>query len=217
MTHDKTAGIQARRGALGALLALPVGIAAFGAQPAKAETKGASDADRIGVIESRQQITDVLNRYARGWDRLDEEALRSCFWPDAQHQHGSYKGLSQAFIDRAFPVVAKVKGTRHSISNIDIEITGDRAFSECYFAATHRRMNAEGTDEEDYFSSGRYLDRFERRGGVWKIAMRRGLNEFERIEPRADKSLANSPADQLGRRKPDDPYYAMLADFNAGK
>lgn len=205
-----------RRSALAMLLALPVGVAALSGNAAAAPRK-AGAADRLDRLASHQEITDILNQYARGWDRLDEEALRGCFWPEAQHQHGGFKGLSQDFITKAFPMVAKVKGTRHSISNVFIEIEGDRAFAECYFAATHRRMNAAGTDEEDYFLSGRYLDRLERRGGVWKIAMRRGLNEFERVEPRADVSLAKADPEQLGRRKPEDPYYTMLAAFRAGK
>lgn len=213
-----------RRKALGTLAAVPLGmiglaaLSASGPAMGKTSMKPENDtAKRLDVIESRQQIGDVLNRYARGWDRLDEDALRSCFFADAQHQHGGFKGLSQDFITKALPSVAKVKGTSHRITNITIELAGDKAVSECYFASHHRRMNKAGTDEEDWFLSGRYLDRFERRDGVWKIAARRGLNEAERLEPRADVTLATAPADALGKRKPDDPLYALLADFHAGK
>ena len=157
----------------------------------------------------------MLYRYARGWDRLDEAALRSCFFLDSTHQHGTFTGLSQDFITKAFPMVAKVKGTSHHMTNAMIDLVGDRAVAESYFAAHHRRMNKAGTDEEDYFLFGRYVDRFECRDGVWKIARRRGLNDMERIEPRADQTFASAPADSFSRRKPDDPLYAALAELHS--
>jgi hypothetical protein len=204
-----------RRRALTSLLAVPAGLAAVAAVTGAATAKDRKD-ERLALLEAKQEITEVLYRYARGWDRLDEEALRSCFFADAQHQHGGFKGLSQDFITKAFPMVAKVKSTTHAISNILIEVKGDKAVAECYFAAHHRRMNKEGTDEEDYFLSGRYLDRLEMRDGVWKIAARRGLNDLERVEPRADRTFAMAPADSFGKRKPEDPLYALLAELHGG-
>ncbi|MBP7336278.1 nuclear transport factor 2 family protein [Niveispirillum sp.] len=204
-----------RRRALTSLLAVPAGMVAVAtvAGAASARDKGT---DRLALLEAKQEITEVLYRYARGWDRLDEETLRSCFFADAQHQHGGFKGLSQDFITKAFPMVAKVKSTTHAISNVLIEVKGDKAVAECYFAAHHRRMNKDGTDEEDYFLSGRYLDRFEKRDGVWKIAARRGLNDLERVEARADRTFATAAPDSFGKRKPEDPLYALLAELNGG-
>ena len=43
---------------------------------------------RLDAAESRAAITEVLHLYARGWDRRDEDAVRSCFWPESQHRHG---------------------------------------------------------------------------------------------------------------------------------
>jgi hypothetical protein len=208
-----------RRLALGALLAAPLGLIALLTPVAAGAAKGkaSSLAESVDELDSRRQITDVLFRYARGWDRLDEEALRSCFFPDSKHQHGAFAGSSTDFITKGFAYISTIKGTTHAISNATIEIDGDRALSECYFAAHHRRMNKAATDEEDYYLSGRYLDRFERRDGVWKIAYRRGLNDTERVMPRADPVLSTAPADQLSGRKPNDPLYAMLADFHAGR
>ncbi|HRP71707.1 MAG TPA: nuclear transport factor 2 family protein [Luteimonas sp.] len=212
-----------RRKAVGTLLGLPLAAAAVAAlapSPAQA-ARGTQDKDsaalqkRLDQLEARQQITDVLYRYARGWDLLDEQMLRSCFFDDAQHQHGGYKGQSQDFITIALPVVAKTRSTSHAISNVFIELRGDAAVADCYFFAHHRRNNAEGTDEEDYFLGGRYLDRFEKRDGVWKIARRRGLNSLERVVPRADRSFARAAADSFVGRTPDDPFYAFLAELDA--
>lgn len=70
---------------------------------------------------------------------------------------------------------------------------------------------------EDRFIKGRYLDRFEKRDGVWKIAHRRGLHDFERIVAPADLNLASAPPDELSRQAPDDPIYAMLASIWSGE
>lgn len=212
-----------RRKAVGSLIGLPLAAAAaatLASMPALAARRKPDDAgdalqQRLDALEARQQITDVLHRYARGWDLLDEQMLRSCFFEDAQHQHGGYKGLSQAFITLALPSVAKTRSTSHAISNIFIELRGDAAVADCYFFAHHRRNNPEGTDEEDYFLGGRYLDRFEKRDGVWKIARRRGLNSLERVVPRADRSFAKAAPDSFVGRTPNDPFYAFLAELDA--
>lgn len=209
---------KSRRRAIGALIGAPL---AAGGAALIADTAAAAKPDhsaalaaRLDALEARQQIIDVLHRYARGWDRLDEDALRSCFFADAEHQHSSFKGRSQDFITRALPMVAKTRSTSHAISNVMIEIRGNAAVSECYFFAHHRRATAEGSDEEDYFLGGRYLDRFEKRDGLWKIAKRRGLNSLERVVPRADRTFATAAPDSFVKRKPDDPLYELLAELN---
>jgi len=168
--------------------------------------------ERQRITEAREQITEVLHRYARGWDRLDEEALRSCFFADSTHEHGAFKGLSSEFVSNGLAVVGKLRSVSHLITNVSIEIAGDRAVSECYFLAHHRREAAMGTDE-DWFLKGRYLDRFEERQGVWKIAHRRGLHDFSRTFRPADASLDAAPAGQRSARAPDDPWYALLASL----
>jgi hypothetical protein len=164
---------------------------------------------------ARQEITEVLYRYCRGCDRADEEALRACFHPDSVHSHGGFKGRSAEFIGLAMQIVRQLISSTHMVTNVMIELNGDRAVSECHFLAHHRRIKGSGAGEEDMFLKGRYLDRFERRDGTWKIAGRIGLHDFERVLDPADRTLAGAPAEQLGRKKPDDPIYAMLAALRA--
>ena len=172
---------------------------------------------RLEAIEAREQITQVLYRYCRGWDRRDEDIIRSCFWPEARHQHGAFDGLSMDFVAFGLTLTAKVKGVRHAISNVMIELSGDRAISECYFTAIHRRPTPDGASEEDRFLEGRYIDRLERRDGEWRIIHRVGLNDFEQVQPRSDVGLASLPPEARSRRKPDDRLYAMLAEFREGR
>jgi len=171
--------------------------------------------ERLTELCDKQDITEVLYRYARGWDRYDEETLRSCFFEDSKHIHGRFDGLSQKFVTNAMRNTRDVRSMTHMITNPLIEIRGDRAVSECSFFAHHRRNADDGSGEEDMFIKGRYLDIFEKRGGEWKIASRRGLSDFERVVPPADQTLGDASPDQLGQKKPADPLYAMLAALDA--
>jgi hypothetical protein len=168
---------------------------------------------KLTVLCDKQAITEVLYLYARGWDRYDEETLRSCFHEDSLHVHGRFDGLSQKFVTNAMRNTKDVKSMTHMITNPMIEIRGDRAVSECSFFAHHRRDAADGSGEEDMFIKGRYLDIFEKRSAVWKIASRTGLSDFERVVPPADQTLADAAPAQLGQKKPLDPLYAMLENL----
>lgn len=178
--------------------------------------EAAGMASRLDRIESFLAIAEIVYRCARGWDRRDEEAIRACYWPDARLRHSAFDGSAGDFVTAAFARTAALIGARHLITNPIIEQDGDRALCETYFVALHRRHAASGDDEEDYMLGGRFLDRFERRGGEWRILFRRGLNEVERIDAAADRMLADADPETRGRRKPDDPLYAMLAQFRAG-
>ena len=169
--------------------------------------------DALAALLAKQEIGEVLYRYCRGCDRADEGALRACFHAGSVHRHGGFDGLSDDFIALIMRTVLPLKSSTHMISNVMIELNGDRAVSECHFLAHHRRDKADGTGEEDMFLKGRYLDRFEKRAGAWKIISRTGLHDFERIVEPADRTLSNAPLHQRGRKKPDDPLYAMLASI----
>lgn len=220
--------VQSKRTVLRSLLTLPIGVASFLATSSLARRAGAAQTEEGDatlerlvaaqhITDARQQITDVLHRYARGWDRRDEEALRACFHEDSTHQHGSFNGLSRDFVRAGLASVRNVKTMTHMITNMSIEVVGDEAVSECYFLSHHRRPRKEGSGDEDWFLKGRYLDRFAKRNGVWRIVHRRGLHDFSRTFAPADTSLDAAPPEQLSALKPDDPLYAMLADLHGSR
>ncbi|HEY0446384.1 MAG TPA: nuclear transport factor 2 family protein [Allosphingosinicella sp.] len=207
-----------RRQALRAMVALPLGLAA-GAAAAQAPARRAPAgnlATRLDILESKDRITEVLYAYARSNDRLDEALLRSCFWPESTHKHGGFSGKSSDFAGFAIKIIGGLRYAAHHISNVSVEVRGNRAFSECYYFAHHRRAAKEGGGEEDAFFEGRYLDRHERRGGEWRIIQRRGLSDFSTVVP-AKTLHASWPEGQHSLRYPDDDYYAMRRAFEAGR
>jgi hypothetical protein len=158
----------------------------------------------------RQAITEVLFLYCRACDRADEALLRSCFHADSQHRHGGFEGLSEDFCVMAMRIISAAKVTKHVLTNVQIELDGDTAQSEAYYHAYHRVVDRRSGLEEDNFSGGRYLDRFERRDGRWRIAQRVGLIDFERFDAPTDRGLPGLPAAARSRRLPDDELYAVL-------
>lgn len=202
-----------RRSALGLLLTMGVAATAGGSAAAARPAARADLAGQIDMLVSRAQIEEVLLAYARGNDRADADLIRSCFWPESTHRHGRFDGKSTDFIAFALKIIGTVKYSTHHISNVSIQVDGDRALSECYYLAHHRRSMKEGTGEEDAFFEGRYLDDFERRDGVWKIIRRRGLSDYSPPAIPAATAYADWPAGQHSLRYPDDDYYAMKAAF----
>ena len=59
---------------------------------------------------------------------------------------------------------------QHMICNTLIYVGGDEAFGKVYFHEYQKVKSAAGF--EDLIVAGRYLDRYERRDGGWKMAYR---------------------------------------------
>lgn len=103
---------------------------------------------------------------------MDEELLRSCYHSDATDDHGSYVGPVDGFVDWVMPVLAGFESTTHFIGNQLVEIDGDTAWAESYCIALHRTWPTDDEPASDIIGKVRYVDRFERRNGEWRIAQR---------------------------------------------
>lgn len=158
----------------------------------------------------REAIRDCLHRYCRGIDRVDEQALRSSYWPDATDSHGAYRGSASGFIDQALRKLRAGGRRVHAVTNIQIELNGDVAAVESYFIALQNGAEAPALQT---FLVGRYLDRFEKRTGEWRVAAR--TVAYDWLEERHRPELAQGEA-LFGLRQPvgqgslEDPLYALL-------
>ena len=165
----------------------------------------------IEAVADRAEIYAVLVRYARGVDRRDPEMIRSTYHPDAFDDHGAYQGDLDGFIDFvAKQVWSRFRTTMHKLGQALIEIDGDEATAETY-AVCHHVVAEGGRDVADSVMGIRYLDRFERRDGAWRIA-RRALR-WEWI-----RSDALDPLDAtwtLGAASAADPVFAPGAARDA--
>ncbi len=163
----------------------------------------------------REAIRESVFRYCRGIDRVDEEALRASYWPDASDCHGAYRGSATGFIDAALPKLRQSSRMIHHVGNLSIELRGRQAAVETYFLAWQRDRRADGTEQET-FLAGRYVDRFDKRGDEWRVAAR--VVVYDWVQPMGDAPAALEvdrfgPRTPIGARKPDDPWYALLAEL----
>ena len=160
-------------------------------------------------LKARQDIHDVLTRYCRGADRCDATLIKSCYHADAWDDHGFFKGPASEFADRAAKSLSQLfVSTRHFMTNEYVEVEGDQAKSETYILCI-QRMIRDG-EKFDVIGCARYLDRFERRNRVWKIAHRLFVSDGNRVE----KVQEENPLFNQGRpgaRGEDDPYFSLFA------
>ena len=157
---------------------------------------------KLDDLLSKQEIYELLCDYMRGQDRLDPVLHRSVFWDDARTDYGIYKGDADGFVAFAQGALTPHKSNQHLIGQVRIDLEGDVGFGEVYFIAFHR-IEQDGEDR-DLFVAGRYVDRYERRKGAWKIAHRSELVDWVRTEPALDSLAPGVSPFPLGSRAPHD-------------
>jgi hypothetical protein len=117
----------------------------------------------------RDAIWQCVLRYTRGLDRLDLDLFRSAYWEDATTCHGHVNGSVDDFLDWWLPMQGGREVGQHAVSNHWVEFDGDDgADAETYFLASIKNLDSPVVE----LLAGRYVDRFERRGGEWRIKTR---------------------------------------------
>lgn len=161
--------------------------------------------DTLTALADRQAITDLIYRYCRAVDRLDVELGHSIWHEDgvADYDHGFYQGPGKGVIDLICAQHRRMLHHSHQVSNILIELAGDRATSESYVTASLRTMMDERLVQITVF--GRYLDRWSRRGGRWGLDERVSIRDFDEI-----REVTEMKRYESARRDKDDPSYALF-------
>ena len=150
-------------------------------------------------------IKKVHIRYCRAIDRMDWELLRSCYHPDAVDDHGDYVGGIDGFVEFCKAGCPTFLSTTHMTGNQLVEVDGDTAWGEHYAHAFHRVAARDGEPEKELTVNTRYVDRYERRGGEWRISHRMVVVDTDRVDPVTERWV---PQEQLrGARDPGDPSY----------
>lgn len=175
--------------------------------------------ETVRRLADRAEIHDVMCRYARGIDRGDADLVRAAYHPDAYDDHVHYKGNVEGFIAATAKRMAEVDNSMHLLGNCLIEFAGpDLALVETYFASRRTRApvgdEALGLAPNDAIcrqQCGRYLDRFERRDGEWRVAKRLVV-----VDARFDtvaKGGARDSALVWGTRDRSDPLYRFRSEI----
>jgi hypothetical protein len=167
----------------------------------------------LETISAHLDIQRVLATYCRGVDRGDLELIKSVYHEDATEiNHGGWQGSGHDFALRAVERMDRTgRIGQHHITNVLIHLEGAAAKVESYFLALHPSYNPGDGQIHLFPSGGRYLDRFERRAGAWKIATRQVLMDWS--QPALSNTAWIAEAAFLrGARGDDDPSYRFFAE-----
>lgn len=162
---------------------------------------------RLLRMLDERDIHEVLTRYCRGVDRCDTDLIASCYHEDAVDDHGTWSAYGR---DAAATIVERVRPgldtAMHFLGNVRIEVESDAAFAESYILA-YRSFQRAGR-AYTRVRALRFVDRFTRRQGQWRIAERVVADDWNRVDEVVE---AMREADQFrhGSKDRDDPVYAI--------
>lgn len=155
------------------------------------------------VLADELAITRQLYNYCRSVDRLDVPLGHKVFHEDSYADFPSYKGPGQGWIDAVCVAHLDFLHHSHQVTNIIIDVDGDKAGSEAYVTANLRQM-VDGKLFNRMFSA-RYIDKWSKRNGHWAIDRRDCVVDFS--EAREVTALGS---DERSARDTNDPSYGVL-------
>lgn len=148
----------------------------------------------VQYLLDRQAINDVVHTHARGHDRFDIDLLTAAYHPDGVDEHGA-SAINNGPDYAEWANAIHAGGSQlhlHNITTHTCEIEGDHAHTESYVLVG--LLNPDGKSVR--FINGRYVDRLEKRDGVWKIALRRCTVD---LLIAGDASILEMPQFKAGR------------------
>jgi hypothetical protein len=172
----------------------------------------------------KEAIRTVLSSYCRGVDRRDWDLVRSTFHPDAYDDHGSFKGTRDdllQWLERRHG--QGIEQSLHTLGQCQIDfLDRDTAVAETHCRVT-QRYTAEAHETRSMWGDGeaidaearivveipcRYVDRLERRNGVWAIARRTLV--IEDLQIAKVKRLSLAPEWTIAQRDRTDTLWKEL-------
>lgn len=172
-------------------------------------------------LAAEHAIRDALHSYCRGVDRRDFDLVRAAYHTDAVDDHGPYNGDVDGLIQWMSRRHEGVAQSMHFLGNCVIEWRSPTLALVETYCVTYQRLRAGGASsasdvgltvggsEQQTQVRCRYLDRFEQRDGVWRIARRVVAYDSLLLEE-SPGSAPFASTMQLSTRGRDDPLYALL-------
>lgn len=174
----------------------------------------------IGTLEDREAIREVIAAYAHSIDRRRWDMMGRLFHSDATFGFGPVEGDWRGFVEQARAIIDPCISTQHLLGQTLIGFADtETAHCETYLTAMHvvpvgyPRPEVFPARDEIYSATiaGRYVDRFERRGGEWRIAKRQGLYDWREFRSIGEASLAGMPEGACGYHDDRDSSTAVVA------
>lgn len=180
---------------------------------------------QVQYLKDRKDIFDTIKRYTRGADRHDKELVASAFWPEATISFGTPMGRDE-YVDWEETELSGYAAHQHHVTGQTVEIDGDTAHVESYLVyflvPRDRAADTTGaatlgralTTEKTRLGSGRYIERWERRNGEWKILVREYVEDLALLGDTVDLCTAGRCLGSWDRTDPSyvRPFEHMTAE-----
>jgi type II secretory pathway pseudopilin PulG len=178
----------------------------------------------VAAMGTYQAIWENELRYTRGLDRHDEALERAVFWPDAAISYGNLVPFEElaAWANRLHAAAA---AHQHHVTGLTLDVDGATAHEEGYIlyssdVARDRSLDVEGPPTPGRVAAGsmatlgtgRYVNRYERRGGDWRMIVHEYVHDVSMRLPAvdvcADGCLGRWDASDISYRRPLEPLSA---------
>jgi 3-phenylpropionate/cinnamic acid dioxygenase small subunit len=125
----------------------------------------------------REEIRDLVVRYAHAVDRRAWDEVAACFSADATADYGYFRGRVGEVLEKIRAGLDGFDATMHFVANHLADVRGDDATAETYALCVHR--GARGGVAREVTVALRYLDRLVRTPAGWRIARRDVAVDFD--------------------------------------
>jgi hypothetical protein len=169
--------------------------------------------EQVRQLLDRQAIQDLVARYSRTLDWLDDEGQAACYWPEAAIDYGFFKGTAAEFVPVVMAVERSTGRRWHLLAPLSVKLTSaTTAEGECYGVALGFRREGDAEPYRGNMYGGRYLDTYEKRGDEWRISSRRYIMDWTLPMPdQPDASpRADFPLPMLDLRESGHPDYRRM-------
>lgn len=174
-------------------------------------TKTKTRDELIDEIIAKEQIRELAQLYCRADDRGDLELMAKVYHEDATDSHGiNTSGTLEEYFDLIKKYRPLMEEIQHHTTNHLISVDGDEAEGEAYVLSYLGFTNETG--KRVVIQGGRYLDRYSKREGTWRIAHRECVEDWIIDIPAPEGPETSLTAGLLpkGLAKPEDVSYSFL-------
>ncbi len=143
--------------------------------------------ERLRALEDEREIRDLIITYAQRLDARDHKGYAQLFaqegrWSGRMGDATGPEAIEEMLVEGFGPTPENFVNTQnfHLMSNIVIEVDGDRAKAESRLVYFVRTAEAKPTA----MLAGRYYDELVREDGRWRFSYRRVVGEIPTREER---------------------------------
>ena len=165
-------------------------------------------------------LRKLVHAYCRAVDRGDMATLRELYHHDAVDAHGAFStGSVDGFFEQLVASRPYIRAMQHHITTANFAIDGYTAEGEIYNIAVH--TFAGKSRDTDLVIGGRYLDKYEKRDGAWKILERTIVTDWARVTDPSSMNMshpvtADTPKGALDETDPSYQFFSLFAGPSSG-